>query len=103
MGVQVLIPPLGGKLTVEDPRWMLRALEPARQAAAAGEVPVGAVPISGREAIGEGWNRPIGSHDPSAHAQMVALRAAAQRAGITASPEPRSTSPSSPASCAPAR
>ncbi|MGM0679647.1 MAG: tRNA adenosine(34) deaminase TadA, partial [Pseudomonadota bacterium] len=46
-----------------------------------GEVPVGAVVVRDEQAIGEGWNQPIGSHDPSAHAEMSALRDAAQRSG----------------------
>ncbi|MGM0678947.1 MAG: deaminase, partial [Pseudomonadota bacterium] len=51
-----------------DEFWMQRALELARRAEAAGEVPVGAVVVRDEQAIGEGWNQPIGSHDPSAHA-----------------------------------
>lgn len=58
---------------------MRRALTLARHAEAAGEVPVGAVVVQDGEMIGEGWNQPIRSHDPSAHAEMVALRAAAAR------------------------
>ncbi len=49
----------------------------ARHAEAAGEVPVGAVVVLNGEIIGEGWNQPIRAHDPSAHAEIVALRAAA--------------------------
>lgn len=60
-----------------DIRFMRQALALARQAQAAGEVPVGAVVVQGGEVIGEGWNQPIRSNDPSAHAEMVALRAAA--------------------------
>lgn len=60
---------------------MRKALELARFAATAGEVPVGAVLVRGEEAIGEGWNRPIGAHDPTAHAEVVALRMAAARTG----------------------
>ncbi len=62
-----------------DDRWMLRALELASHAEAAGEVPVGAVVVLNGEVIGEGWNQPIVTHDPSAHAEMVALRAAARQ------------------------
>jgi tRNA(adenine34) deaminase len=62
----------------DDERWMTRALELAREAARAGEVPVGALVVRDGEVLGEGWNRPIVSHDPSAHAEIVALRAAAQ-------------------------
>jgi len=43
-------------------------------------VPVGAVLVRGESVLGEGWNQPIAAHDPSAHAEMVALRAAAARA-----------------------
>ncbi len=74
----------GDKLTEQDPdlRWMRHALSLARRAEAEGEVPVGAVLLDSEgELLGEGWNRPIGSHDPSAHAEIVALRAAAQRLG----------------------
>ena len=58
---------------------MQRALALAQRAAQDGEVPVGAVLVLGDEVIGEGWNRPIASHDPTAHAEIVALRAGAQR------------------------
>ncbi len=64
-----------------DDQWMRLALELAQQAAGQGEVPVGAVVVKGGEVIGRGFNRPIGSHDPSAHAEMVALREASQRLG----------------------
>lgn len=57
---------------------MRRALDLAGQAAAAGEVPVGAVVVHEGVVIGEGFNQPIGSHDPTAHAEIVALRAAAK-------------------------
>ncbi len=60
---------------------MARALALARQAEAAGEVPVGAVIVLDGEVIGEGFNRPIAAHDPTAHAEIVALRDAAQRIG----------------------
>lgn len=56
--------------------WMRHALNLAAQAAAQGEVPVGAVLVKDGEVIGEGYNRPIADHDPSAHAEMVALREA---------------------------
>ena len=61
--------------------WMIRALALARQAAETGEVPVGAVLVRDGEAIGEGWNRPITASDPTAHAEIEALRAAARRLG----------------------
>ena len=62
---------------------MSRALELARMAAEAGEVPVGAVivdPATG-EILGEGANMPVGTHDPTAHAEIIALRSAAARLG----------------------
>nr|WKF55559.1 tRNA-specific adenosine deaminase [Paraburkholderia busanensis] len=57
---------------------MALAQAAAEQARAAGEVPVGAVLVRGDEVIASGFNHPIGGHDPSAHAEMVALRAASQ-------------------------
>jgi tRNA(adenine34) deaminase len=57
---------------------MARALDLARMAEAAGEVPVGAVIVKDGSIVGEGWNRPISTNDPTAHAEIVALRAAAQ-------------------------
>ncbi|GAB4288776.1 MAG: tRNA adenosine(34) deaminase TadA [Thiohalomonadaceae bacterium] len=65
----------------DDIRWMTRALELAQRAAAEGEVPVGAVVVKEGEILGEGWNRPIAAHDPTAHAEIQALRAAAQLVG----------------------
>lgn len=61
-----------------DDVFMSRALELAREAERAGEVPVGAVIVKDGQIVGEGWNRPISSNDPTAHAEIVALRAAAQ-------------------------
>jgi tRNA(adenine34) deaminase len=55
---------------------MRRALELARRAEAQGEVPVGALVVLENEVIGEGWNRPISANDPTAHAEIQALRAA---------------------------
>lgn len=65
-------------MTLTDIEFMTRALELARVAEAAGEVPVGAVIARDGIVIAEGWNRPIGSNDPTAHAEIVALRAAGQ-------------------------
>jgi tRNA(adenine34) deaminase len=62
-----------------DVDFMRRALELAQRAALDNEVPVGAVLVLDEQVIGEGWNRPIGSHDPTAHAEVVALRDGAQR------------------------
>ncbi|HET7569327.1 MAG TPA: tRNA adenosine(34) deaminase TadA [Gammaproteobacteria bacterium] len=53
---------------------MRRALELAACAEAGGEVPVGAVLVKDGEIVGEGWNHPIGAHDPTAHAEIAALR-----------------------------
>lgn len=61
--------------------FMTRALELARQAAAIGEVPVGAVVIWDGSIVGEGGNAPRGLHDPTAHAEVVAIRAAARKLG----------------------
>ena len=65
-------------ISERDLRFMALAQAAAEEARAAGEVPVGAVLVRGDEVIATGFNHPIGSHDPSAHAEMVALRAAAQ-------------------------
>jgi tRNA(adenine34) deaminase len=64
-----------------DEQWMRRALELAARAEAAGEVPVGAILVRDDEILGEGWNCPIGESDPSAHAEIRALRAAGISAG----------------------
>ncbi|WP_442865672.1 tRNA adenosine(34) deaminase TadA [Buttiauxella sp. WJP83] len=53
---------------------MRHALTLARRAWEEGEVPVGAVLVHNNQVIGEGWNRPIGRHDPTAHAEIMALR-----------------------------
>ena len=62
-------------------RWMQRALDLAREAEASGEVPVGCVIVAGDRIIGEGRNSPIELLDPTAHAEMLALRQAALAAG----------------------
>jgi tRNA(adenine34) deaminase len=61
-----------------DEFFMSEALALAAQGAALGEVPVGAVLVQQGEIVGRGFNRPISGHDPSAHAEMVAIRNAAQ-------------------------
>ncbi len=63
--------------TTSHSHWMQHALTLADRAAADGEVPVGAVVVRGGELLGEGWNCVIGSQDPTAHAEIVALRNAA--------------------------
>jgi len=59
-----------------DEAFMRRALELAQRAQAEGEVPVGAVVVLEEKVLGEGWNRPIAACDPSAHAEIQAMRAA---------------------------
>ncbi len=64
-----------------DELYLERALALAEAAARQGEVPVGALVVLDGAILGEGWNRPIASHDPTAHAEILALRAAAARVG----------------------
>ena len=64
-------------MPIDDEYFMRQALVQAEKAAAQDEVPVGAVVVVEGEIIGRGWNRPISSHDPCAHAEIVALRDAA--------------------------
>jgi tRNA(adenine34) deaminase len=66
---------------VADESFMAVALEEARRAEAEGEVPVGAVVVRDGAILGRGHNQPIGGCDPTAHAEVLALRAAAQRVG----------------------
>lgn len=65
----------------EDEAWMERALALAEQAEARGEVPVGAVVVRDGAIVGEGFNQPITGNDPTGHAEVLALRDAAQRLG----------------------
>jgi len=67
------------ELAQADQAWMARALALARQAERHGEVPVGALLVAGEEVLAEAWNQPIGLHDASAHAEMLALRAAGRK------------------------
>src|SRR3990172_3514142 len=62
---------------MNDEEFMRRAAGLARRAEAEGEVPVGAVVVMDGRIVGEGWNRPISSRDPTAHAEIQAMRAAA--------------------------
>lgn len=64
-----------------DEHWMREAIALAMQAAQEGEVPVGAVVVKDGAVIGRGFNRPIALHDPSAHAEIQAIRAAARELG----------------------
>jgi tRNA(adenine34) deaminase len=66
---------------IADDRWMRRALEEAAAAEALGEVPVGAVVVRGGEEVAAGHNLTHTLQDPSAHAEMVAIRRAAQATG----------------------
>jgi tRNA(adenine34) deaminase len=66
---------------MNDEQYMRRALELAHRAANEGEVPIGAVLVFQDKIIGEGWNRPIAAHDPTAHAEIQAMRAAAAKTG----------------------
>lgn len=65
--------------SAQDEHWMRRALELAEQAALIGEVPVGAILVLGDDMLGEGHNRPILNKDPTAHAELIALRAGAEK------------------------
>jgi len=62
--------------TSNDVQWMQQALDLADQAENHGEVPIGAILVNNNVCIGQGWNQPISSHDPSAHAEIIALRQA---------------------------
>ncbi len=61
---------------MNDEQYMRRALELARRAQDEDEVPIGAVVVFGEKIIGEGWNRPIAASDPTAHAEIQAMRSA---------------------------
>jgi tRNA(adenine34) deaminase len=71
--------PVAPAVRNEDEAWMREALELARAGGLAGEVPVGALVVLGGEVVGRGYNQPVSSHDPTAHAEVVALRDAAGR------------------------
>ena len=64
---------------MNDHFFMQQAIAQAHEARAIGEVPVGAVVVLDGAIIAAGYNRPIGTHDPTAHAEIIALRATAQR------------------------
>ncbi len=64
-----------------DEDYVRRALMLAQRAQESNEVPVGALVVMRGKVVGEGWNQPVGTHDPTAHAEIVALRAAASQAG----------------------
>ena len=67
--------------STDEAAFMQQALALARRAAQEGEVPVGAVVVQDGRVIGEGWNRPIAAADPTAHAEIQAMRAAATAIG----------------------
>jgi tRNA(adenine34) deaminase len=64
-----------------DEQWMRHALRLAQRAEMRGEVPVGALLVKDGQCIGEGWNEPIATNDPTAHAEIVALREAGRQIG----------------------
>lgn len=70
-----------GEFSEADQRWMTQALALAARAEQQGEVPVGAVVVGEGQVLGEGWNRNLELNDPSAHAEIMALRAAGEAAG----------------------
>lgn len=80
-GVDPAPEPRIGAANTEDTAFMHRALELAQQAQTQGEVPVGAVVAYQDRIVGEGWNRSIAAHDPTAHAEIEALRAAGRTCG----------------------
>lgn len=65
--------------SIEDVKWMQEALKLAKQGAEHGEVPVGAILVHDQQVIGQGFNEPIGRHDATAHAEIIALRDACTR------------------------
>jgi len=66
---------------IDDEKFMLEALRLARKGAGAGEVPVGAIVVRDGQIVGRGWNSPIARTDPTAHAEILALREAGARLG----------------------
>ena len=74
-------------MSERDEYWMTKALSLAQQAACVGEVPVGAVLVFNDEIVGQGSNQPITANDPTAHAEIVALRNAAKILGNYRLPE----------------
>lgn len=71
----------GGPTPTSDQRWMGEALRAARASARRGEIPVGAVVVRGERPLARGGNRTVAARDPSAHAEIVALRRASRRNG----------------------
>ena len=85
-----------------DDRWMAEAMKEARLAEAEGEVPIGAVVVCRGMVVGRGHNETERLRDVTAHAEVIAITAAAQSLGANTLTTALSTSPSSRASCAPA-
>jgi tRNA(adenine34) deaminase len=77
MGINCTTKEMSGTVDKNDAHWMNCALELAQHSKALGEVPVGAVLVLAGKIIGKGWNQPISQSDPTAHAELVALRDAA--------------------------
>lgn len=76
------IPEFDSPVRETDERWLRHAMQLAERAAGEGEVPVGAVLVGADgELLAEGWNRPIALHDPTAHAEIMAMRAGAAALG----------------------
>ncbi len=73
--------PAKHRTTRNDEYWMRQALAQAREALATGDVPIGAVAVYAGECIGQGYNRREADHDPTAHAEIIALRQAGQHLG----------------------
>ena len=72
-------PKYSSRMSDED--FMRRAIELAKKAQHEGEVPIGALVVLDGDVVGEGWNRPIAAADPTAHAEIQAMRAAAKKLG----------------------
>ena len=70
-----------------DEEWMQHAFQLAKKSEEHDEVPVGAIVVYKNEIIGEGWNQPISSHDPTAHAEIMALKNAGKKIGNYRLPE----------------
>jgi tRNA(adenine34) deaminase len=66
---------------IVDEQWMCHAIDLARQAESLGEVPVGAVVVMDDQCVGRGWNQPIATHDPTAHAEIMAMWEASAQMG----------------------
>ncbi|WP_353251735.1 tRNA adenosine(34) deaminase TadA [Salinisphaera sp. PC39] len=73
--------PVSTSRSPSDSEWMSRALDLAARAESEGEVPVGALLVRDGELVAEGWNRPIGSHDATGHAEIEVLREAGRKLG----------------------